>query len=1493
MGLIPLTLPQQDIYFDQLISPDLPNYNIGARVEIRGHINVDAFRKAYSALVNQQDALNYILIQQDNTAFFKEQRHKHTHLNFIDYSQEPNGVDLLKNYIDEDFKTPFDLFSNTYLFSFTLLKGSEDYFVLYTKYHHIIIDGWGTSLLFQRLITFYNEALEHKSVQSEYTYLYTKYVENDIEYQNSEDYQTDRNYWLSKYSELPDPLLPKIKNDSSSQQSQRKVLYLKRTQYDQLNAVSKKLKVSTFHTLLGILYYYFGRCNNNTDFAIGLPVLNRNKSIFKRTVGLFMGMTALRMQFDLNTSFETFVQEIRGQLRQDYRHQRFPLGKIIQGLSIFESRDQLFNITLSYEKQDYSDSFLDTKTTVIPLTHGYERVALAIYIREFDPKEDVKIDFDYNLNYFDTDSISQFSQHFEKLVDEVIKTPFGKLYELDFVTAKEKELVINTFNTTAKVYPDHTLNKLIDEQAYTSPNKIAIQDDRQSYTYEQLETLSNQIAQTIEESYANTAKFPVAVLLERSAEMVIILLGIVKSGRAYIPLDPSFPIDRLTYIIENSQVNTLICESNSLSQLTEGKNYTVLSKDTLLEQSKKQKIKHTLPDFSIDTTAYIIYTSGSTGNPKGVEISHKALVNFLSSMQSTPGISHEDTLFAVTTYSFDISILEFFLPLITGSSVYIAENKILEEPRKMIQKIQEINPDIIQATPGFYQILYSSGWTGNSNLKVLCGGDVLSDALAETMLNTNAEVWNMYGPTETTIWSSIKKIEAPEDSKNIGVPINNTTIFILDDNCTPMPIGAIGTIFIGGDGLAKGYYGNSELTDEKFVPSPFDQQKKIYNTGDLGKWKANGEIEFLGRSDNQVKIRGYRIELREIEKKLNEIPKIREAIVIAKKEEFQNAFLIGFIKFENEEIKTSEIIKILETKLPEYMIPQVMIPVEEFPLTPNKKIDRKTLAQIKISEYQVKDNSVQLPQGKTEEQLSLFWTEILDVNTIDTTSNFFALGGHSINAVTLAERINTFFNIDIGIRQVFTHPTIKQQATLVTTAKKKTNTLIPKAPEKELYDIAPVQKGLWFASQYQNTSVAYNMHAVFQVQGNLNAEHLQRSLKNMIGDHEILRTNFIEQNGVPTLKIKPRETTQFKLNEISGLTPNQVTETISEILSSDFDLKKELLLKVYVLRSVENKVFLVFITHHLIMDGHSLEIFQKELISQYNTAIKTDLPENQLQYKDYAMWSKNHIYESSAKEELKSYWQQHLKGYQYKASFKRDRNKQSFTGDKLICQIDPASNQNMMAVSRELSISKFSIILASIYGFINRYANHTDITIGIPVLGRNHRDLKTMIGMFVNTIPIRSKMISQDTFFSICKNTSTLLLDAAAYQDYPTHDIIYDLGLTGVPYDLVVVYQNPDHSIANTLDFKDFSLTPYTTDHQVSRLPVTFNFIENKENLICEVEYDKGLYDKETIQLVTKRYQKFLLEIVKDITLPVDTVDIELDIEKNLETEHINIDFNF
>ena len=1448
-----LTLPQEDVYFEQLIFPEDPIYNIGAKIAIDGQIDYDLLDKAYRKLINQHDAYRSIVCQNSDDVYIKFVPEYNGSLDFVDFSESKNPDDDANKFMHKIFKTPFIFEKEEQLHRFTLIKIRDTFYYLFSMYHHIITDGWGTSLMFQRLVNNYNELVRCGTITTVYSYSYADFVQDDLEYTASDNYEKDRIYWLERFQELPDSLFMEKSKKKKSNCSKREELLIKRSLYNQLEGLSKELGSNTFHFILATLFLYFGVKHQKKDFAIGLPVLNRSKAKYKKTVGLFMGVSAFRIAFDVNDTFRTLIQNIKKQLRQDYRYQRFPLGKIVKELNVFREKERLFNITLSYEKQDYSSHFENTNTKVLPLTHESERVALAIYIREFDTTQDIKIDFDYNLNYFTGKEIKRVKNHLRELFLNILKDPDRKLFCYEYITASEKKQLLQKFNKPINVnFEAKTIFSYLSYQSKIEPNKEILFDAYKSYSYTDLEETVNYIAFRLN-CLDIPHGAPIGIHLERSADLIVLILGIMRSGHPYIPLDPDFPIDRIRYIVEHSEVALLI--SNSEPVLL-NLNLKFVTADELLNKSIKVS---KLPELINSDSAYILYTSGSTGKPKGVEVSHKSLLNFLLSMQVEPGIQPKDVLYSVTTQSFDISILEFLLPLISGAKLYVANKAILKDPLKIIENLKVVNPTIIQGTPSFYQMLFNANWEGNSELKILCGGDLLSQNLAERLLHSCLEVWNLYGPTETTIWSSIKKISHKKDANNIGHPIANTQCYLLNEYGNLVPIGVEGILHIAGEGLAKGYYNAPKTTSQKFVENPFKTDSLMYNTGDIARWNTRGELEFLGRNDFQVKIRGYRVELSEIENTLNTFEMISESVVSVRRQGNQEAFLVAYVTTNLRMFYPNQIIRELQARLPDYMVPMTIIPLDSLPLTANKKVDRTALSRLEIIKPNLSINARERSQTQLQKTLSSYFQEILQLKAlINTNESFFSLGGHSLNAVRLLSRIKKDLNFELNLKDIFDNPTVAQLSCFLEGYAPESSFGIARAEKRTHYPLTPSQRLIWVAAQNASKSIAYNMNGFYKIEGEIDIQLLEKATARLLKKYDILRSNFTEIQGEPYMiisKSQQRFTIDKHKVEIS-----EVDELLDSFIHSEFILEKDFLLRIAYLRVDENCKYLVFSTHHIISDGWSIEIFVKEIFDAYNSLstttdeyIPSRLP---FQYQDYVMWQQKRMKASEAQNVI--FWNNYLKDYQWPPLYpsRTKISNDNFNAGEYSFKWHDSLLRRLVAASSNYNCSLHSLLISTFSLLLAKFFKYEEICIGTLNSGRGFADLENQIGMFVKTLPLVTKIHSDMIILDLVKNVNSDILALDRFQDIPPSilkhfrpDILFVLQTYNYTQDRI--------KVNNKLQLKKQSL-----QNKFCRLPLLIN-LEHVENaIIGSMIFDKKLWKSSLIKTLAKEYESFLLKFI-------------------------------
>ncbi|MEG5056961.1 amino acid adenylation domain-containing protein [Microcoleus sp. A2-C5] len=798
-------------------------------------------------------------------------------------------------------------------------------------------------------------------------------------------------------------------------------------------------------TLLAAFNILLYRYTGTEDVIVGSPFVGRVNS------ENFVNAVPLRTDMSGNPTFPEFLGRMRKVILLGQAYQDVPYCLLVDQFCPQPdlSYSPLFQVTFVFEEnipfQRIDLSRLTASPWVIENNEG--KFDLTLFLKP--TSAGLEGSWYYSTDLFDAETIERMNEHFQILLSGIVAHPEQSISALPLLPDQEKNLLLVEWNQTQKdESQDLCLHQLIAQQAEVTPDKIAVSFEGQTLTYEELHQRSNQLANYLQQRGVKPDDL-VGICVDRSLEMLVGLLGVLKAGGAYVPIDPNYPDDRVEYMIENSQAKVLLTQQQLVKSLpTEESLVICLDTDwpLIAQESQEMPIASVTPE----NMAYVIYTSGSTGKPKGVQVLHRGAVNFLKSMREQPGISATDILLSVTTLSFDIAVLELFLPLTVGAQVVILSREAAMDGRKLLRTIAELGITILQATPVTWRLLIESGWEGQSPMKMLSGGEAIPKELAAQLLTKGTELWNMYGPTETTVWSTVYQIKDPEQRILIGKPIANTDIYILDALLQPVPVGVAGELHIGGSGLARGYLQRDDLTTERFIPNPFRETERIYKTGDLARYLSDGNIECLGRLDFQVKIRGFRIELGEIESVLVKHSNVQQAVVIVREDFPGDKRLVGYIvALNNQNPSIQELRSLLKEYVPEYMVPSIFVFLETLPLTPNGKVDRKALPVPEQSReaaiIPATQNALDLPAHTTQEQpenpgefaspkddlevqLVNIWEEVLNISSISTTDNFFEMGGHSLLAISLMREIEKTYNKELPLPILFQSPTIHQLA---------------------------------------------------------------------------------------------------------------------------------------------------------------------------------------------------------------------------------------------------------------------------------------------------------------------------------------------------------------------------------------------------------------------------------------------------------------------------------
>jgi len=1159
---------------------------------------------------------------------------------------------------------------------------------------------------------------------------------------------------------------------------------------------------------------------------------------------------------------------------------------------------------------------------MVDMTHYDLTIGIKIF-------EEIEIFFIYNEDVFDNESIINMSCHFRKIIRDIVTHPDTKISDIEIINEEEKNKILFDFNNTGVNYPrDKTIHQLFEEQVERTPDNIAVVGIigehltyRAYMTYKELNKRSNQWANELTEKGLKPDSI-VGIMVGRSVEMIIGILGILKSGGAYLPIDPEYPENRIRFMLADSGANVLLtnlpeghCFNCQLSIV----NYqlSMSSQQAFLHHSSNQFINH-----HSGNLAYVIYTSGTTGWPKGVMVEHRNVVNLLTWFGKQYGLKNGIHVLQMNDYVFDPSVEQILGPLLHGSQVYLINRDQMLDKGYLRSFVEIFQINMINFVPKVLkELLIPREGRMQSLSTVISGADRMDDTIKEALLREGYQLFNHYGPTETTVEALTSKCSAQK--VNLGTPIANTRIYILDSQNHLQPVGVPGELYIGGDGVSRGYLNNPELTAEKFdqdfqdyqddqdenekekgvekkssTSLPLYPSTSLYRTGDLGRWLPDGIIEFLGRIDHQIKIRGFRVELGEIESCLLEHPFIKEAVATISNEGNEEKILCAYLVSEKT-LDTRELKEFLTHTLPDYMIPSSFVQLDKIPLTSNGKVDKKALP----SPDHLVGETYDAPRDEIEEKLADIWSEVLGVAqpSIGIDNIFFDLGGDSINAIQVVSRIYKELNILVSISQLFQIPTIRRLADYIRQTQKSTYVSIPLAEKKEYYPLSSAQKRLYILQKVESNDMTYNMPSVMVLEGELDKERLEETFRRLIERHESFNTSFFMVEGTPVQKV--HEKVDFKIEHYKLQIPNsefQITSIIKNFIRP-FDLSQAPLIRVGVVKLLGDgaaslsiggdpllsvggatPTYLLMVDiHHIISDGTSIKVLINDFMTLYVYADSgKTLSPLQLQYKDFSEWQNSKKMRKAVKIQ-RQYWLNRFKGerpvLELPYDFPRPLNR-NFEGDHIAFEINKEETNDLKKLAKDEEVTLFMVLIAIYNVLLSKLSLSEDIVVGTPVVGREQAELQDIIGMFVNTLALRNSPAGQKTFKMFLEEIKKSTLEAFQNHAYPFDDLVEEVAKAWEPshnplFDTVFTLQNID---IPEIEIPGLKLKPYEYNHPTSKFDLTWIGEEKDDTLCFIVEYRASIFKKEKI----KRFVGYFKEI---ITVVLDNKDIQLD--------HIDISF--
>ncbi len=1374
--------------------------------------------------------------------------------------------------------------------------------------HHIISDQWSSGLFYKELIGKYQQYLAGARVAP--LLLPIQYRDFAC-WQNRmlEDPQRQfhKQYWLDQLSgdlpvlDLPaDHPRPRVKEYRGAHRSG----VLDRKIFDALQGLAREEGCSLFTVLLATIKTLLYRYTGAEDIILGIPVAGRDHCDLEDQLGCYINTLAIRTRFRGEKPFTNLLGLVNENLLEAYNHQLYPFDLLVDEL-ITEgdrSRSPLFDVMVNYERRTGSidaiekDAFEKDKMSVSTFD-------LTIHFAEYHDSVDIKLIYDIDL--YSQARIERLLQHYLTLLHSICDNALTPLHKLNYIPMAEAAW-LKGFNATCVDHPGaSTLTGLWKESVRAFGTSTALQFGDRSLTFEQLDYLADRVARILLTRYGIGAGDRVGLLLPRSERLIAGIYGILKTGAAYVPIDPAYPAERRDFIAKDSGAAVLLTEKSvavdyaipiflweELDNPDEGTDSIVINSTATDSAATDSTVaSSTLTDTSpsaADHLAYIIYTSGTTGQPKGVGIRHASVVNLTRWLLRQAYHTNPGPALLTASVNFDASVQQIFAPLFAGSRLVMITEEERTHPDMYIDKLRSEGIGIFDITPSYLhlvlQLLRERGISLPQLRIVLVGGETLQKetvVLFRELFGDQARLINVYGPTETCVDATFQPaLPSPQTtpaSSGIGKPIDNVQVHVLDNQTQPTGIGITGEIFIAGAGLAEGYWNRAGLTAEKFIRHP--DFGRLYRSGDMGRWNAEGELEFLGRRDGQIKIRGYRVELEEIERIVRTYPFFREVLVVAIGDGADRELAAYVVWTADATPDPSTFRDWLAQKLPAYMVPRHVVPLSVIPRTAGGKLDRRHLPA-PFDTQGVRSKGPVPPSTDLERQLLAIWQEVLNLPDIGVEDSFFDIGGHSLKAMRMISRLYQRSGIRVSLKDVFRAETIRALAAAMEDMSRDGYEQIASIPDQPDYELSHAQKRLWVLHQSEKARSAYSLLHVYEIHGDIDRTALAMAFDAMVERHEMLRTVFIERDGEPRQKVLTGDELDVRMEFIDLSRTRDMDAKLNELLlmrgKKSFDLEKGPLFKATLLKLSDTRMIFLLNMHHIVIDGWSIDILHAE-IQQLYTSFATGLPNNlpplRIQYRDFAWWQ-NRMMEKSNLDSHRRYWLDQLGGdlpiLELPADYPRPQTR-SFRGAYQMGQVPKEVFEALQKLSRETSCSLFTTLLASVNALFHRYSGAEDLIIGIPVAGQEHGDLEGQIGYYVNTLAIRSRIDGKKGFAELLAHVKDNLLEGYTHQLYPFDLLVGELGPAtdrsrSPLFDVMVTTKiiEEDHLTSSP---ENISVNIYRQGKTIetSKYDLTIHFTQFHDSLNTAINYDTDLYTAERIQRMLSHYFELLRGIT---TLP-------------------------
>jgi amino acid adenylation domain-containing protein len=1494
---LPLSYAQERLWFLAQLGYS-EQYHVPKAVKVIGDLHEEALQKAINFTAARHEILRTGFKAVDGRAIQVITPDVSIGLEKRDLSglnkeqQEKDCQTIIREFVQR----PFEL-SQAPLVRVILVKLDEDIHIFGICMHHIISDGWSTGILTREISRAY--AAYTKGKEPELEKLKTQYADYAVwqrEVMTEEELDKEIRYWkthLAGYMDLDLPTDYPRPRQISGKGGHVK-FSLKNEKTRELKKLCQEKQVTLFTAFMTSVYLLMRSCSRQWDICLGMPVANRNHRDIEDLIGFFVNTLVVRIntgeQGDI--TIRQLLKKVQEEIVTAQDHQDVPFEKVVETIQPTRdlSRTPIFTVMVTDvntrgEELEFGENQLES----VDLDYGTSKFDLTA---AFSEKEDgdIGIYIVYSQDLYQEKTIERIGKYLVKIMTHLVEEPGKTIDEIELPGEEEKQKLLIEWNNTAASYPkDQCIHDLFRQQVKKTPENIAVVFEDQELSYWELDERSTGLALYLQIQGIKPDCI-VGICLEQSLEMIVGILGILKAGGAYLPIDQAYPGARIRYMLTDSNVRVLLTTANlqvkvkaevegNLGQ-PPGLPLQCINIETDLTSPVKQPLSTSTCRVSPTNLAYVIYTSGSTGKPKGVMVEHSSVINLsqwhIHQFKLSPGDS--TTLFA--SFGFDAAVWELFPYLLNGNTLHLLDDQVKHHPDTLNQYFESNKITIAFLPTQFCEQFFS---LNNRSLRILLtGGDQLNRFPKPGVRYT---FFNNYGPTENTVVSSCTRIDSTTEKITIGKPVQNTQFYILNENLIAVPIGMPGELHISGAGLARGYLNQAELNQEKFIESPFKPGIKMYKSGDLTRWRPDGNIEFLGRKDHQVKIRGFRIECGEIEAVLANYPKVQDVVVIARSVHNSTQLVAYYVAIDKGQVlEVTETRSYLQAKLPEYMIPAAFVSLEAIPLTPSGKVDRKALLRIEVEPGNSREYIA--PRTGTQKQLARIWEEVLGAPRVGIHDNFFELGGHSLLATQIISRINKELEVEVPLGKLFEVPRLESLSRVI--EESKPYRVVPLVPFRrtEQLPLSYAQERLWFLARL-GYSEQYHVPNVMKIKGDLDEEALQKAINFITARHESLRTGFKTIDSGAIQVIEKTAATGIEQEDLSGLGEEEQDREsqiiIREFVQRPFKLEQAPLMRVLLIKLASDTFIFGMCMHHIVSDGWSMGILTREITrayAAYKKGKEPGLEPLKVQYADYAVWQRAVMTEAKLNKEL-TYWKEQLTGYEdldLPTDYPRPKEL-SGKGGYVRYRLEKEQVRLLTKLGQEKQMTLFTLLMASVYILLRRYSQQGDICLGMPTANRNHRDIENLVGFFINTLVIRIDTGEKTviTVEQLLNKVQDGLVAAQDQQDMPFEKVVEsiqptrDLSRTPI-FQVLVNYVNTGRE---ELQFGDSTLEEVEIDYGLSKFDLTFAFVHQEDNSLgINIKYSQDLYREETIERMGGHLVKIMNNLVKDRGKAIDEIEL-------------------